>query len=117
MEGMERMPRPTPERELESQAHRETLEEGEREEMKAALERTLSDNERALFDSAFEPGISDDERRNRVQAFNDSKAGTPDEEESITDRIHDSVPMNIGGITVLVSRSARGTFSIAFPGE
>jgi len=110
---MERMHQPQPERDLESQLHRETPEEATRLEMMAAIDRTLSDDERNLFYSIGQPGISEEERLARKQTFNELRAGTPDAEEVIEGRSHENVHINIAGTIISVSRDDRGRFSVA----
>ncbi len=117
IEGMNRMPQPAPDRNLESQAHRETSELGEIREVVKAIERTLSPQESEAFYAIVDPAISFDERAERIEAFNALNAGTPEEGESIADREHTSVPVNFAGTNLLVSRSQRGTFSISMPGN
>lgn len=107
------MTQPQPERDLESQAHRETAEESARKEMMAAIDRTLSADERDLFYSIGQPGLSEDERAVKKQAFNALRAGTPDAEEAIERRRHDDVVINIAGTIISVSRDDRGTFSVS----
>lgn len=113
MEGIERMQQPEPERDLESQTHRETSEDGERREVLAAIARTLSAEEKAAFFSIAEPGISYEESTARKQAFNELRAGVPDTDENVEERKHDNVEINIAGTILSVSRDDRGRFSIA----
>lgn len=112
MEGIERMSQPAPERDLESQKHRETPEEAERAEMLAAIKRTLSNDEQDLFYSIAEPGVAEEVRTSRKEAFNDLRAGTPDAEEVIEGRKHENVSINIAGTVLSVSRDDRGRFSV-----
>lgn len=113
MEGIERIQQPEPERDLDSQKHRENPEDGERREVLAAIARTLSPEEKALFFSIAEPGISYEESTARKQAFNDLRAGVPDTNEVIEGRRHDNVEINIAGTILSISRDDRGRFSIA----
>lgn len=111
MEGMNVVPQP--ERDLESQAHRETPEAAERAEVLAALTHTLSDEELQAFNAIGAPGISAEERETRKQAFNALRAGTPDEGEPLADRAHEDVEINLAGTILRVSRDRRGVFSVS----
>ncbi len=104
---------PQPDRNLESQKHRETPEAGERMEVLEALKRNLTTEEYAAFSDAIAPGITYEERMNRLNAFNVLEAGTTDGIEPIEGAAHDAVSINFAGTEILVSRSARGTFTLA----
>lgn len=111
MEGMHAAPRP--ERDLESQAHRETSEAAAHAEMLAALTRTLTGEELQAFNAIGAPGISVEERKARKQAFNALKAGTPDAEESLAERAYEDVEINLAGTILSVSRDRYGVFSVS----
>ncbi len=101
------------ERELESQAHRETLEEGVRAEMLAAIERTVAPEEKDALFAIAEPGLSYEDRESRRVAFNMLEAGTPDEDEPLEGRVHSNVEINMGGTVLKVSRNIHGKFSVS----
>ncbi len=104
------MPRPI-ERDLESQAHRETREEAAQAEMLAAIDRTLSNEDKEAFYALGDPSISAAERAARIERFNERHAGTPDAEEPIEGRAQ-TVSINLANTILSVSRDARGKFRV-----
>ncbi len=114
------MPKPVPERDLESQAHRETPELAEMREINASLENQLSTEEYDAFMAIVMPGITSEERDARITAFNELQAGIPKTDasatevrETLADREHKEVSINFAGTHLKVSRSKRGAFTVS----
>lgn len=90
----------------------ETREVADTKELLEAVKRTLTSEEYQAFMDVWAPGISDVERRTRVAYFNSLNAGRAETEEKLAEREYSDVQINIGGITLPVSRNMRGVFQI-----
>lgn len=93
----------------------ERPEDAARKEMIAALERTLSDEDFALYQEIIGSRTGEG-LEEKVAAFNAQKAGTPDEAESLQERESTTEVRLIGGRTLRIDRSKRGTFTLSLPG-
>lgn len=96
-------------------AVQERPEDAARKEMIAALERTLSDEDFALYQEIIGSRTGEG-LEEKVAAFNAQKAGTPDEAESLEERQGSVEITLVGGRTLRIDRSKRGTFTLSLPG-